>query len=557
MQDKKKKLSGLILTGSAIASMVGSAANTASADFDDFLENLKDGVSQGVDVVKTSVNMLGSNLKKIIIEHPKLSLAMLGVTALASVYQGVSYIRKINKKVEDLKKEMLNLNSDVKDKEIEIYKSNIERLFTKLSRYKVHKFDYFFTKMKESPDCKAQFIDLIKKGEEVVDRFVSLIECWKFSEKSAESLVLFLESDKEGIFTKVLKSHYFDKGTTSGLAVLLRHKGFGIYSLSKLFKLLENNNLGESIVDEFAILLGSWHFDESAANGFVLLLENCYSEQKIKGLKLLLRNCDKKSTNKLACMMGQSSREKFDEKAAKKLLLLLENFDGEAAENFRGLLKEVYIDGIRNYIGMIKSDKFSEKAAKGFAHLLKVSSAWELANRIIRCLSYGAKAVVGFFLILENCNETNANGVRRKLAYTDRDELEFFLEKCDSELAKKICMILKYANDNLDLFNRFFNHALYRTIDVFIDMVKSEDFGKSSAQNFSQLNGYYLSELFRQFDEKSSKRFLLLLNSEKLDANKLNKKIGKCEFDPEFFAKELCREDFNVDEFILKNELQK
>ena len=118
-------------------------------------------------------------------------------------------------------------------------------------------------------------------------------------------------------------------------------------------------------------------------------------------------------------------------------------------------------------------------------------------------------------------------------------------------------MILKYANNNLGLFNQFFYDALYRTIDVFIDMVKSEDFGKSSAQNFSQLNGYYLSELFRQFDEKSSKRFLLLLNSEKLDANKLNKKIGKCKFDPEFFAKELCREDFNVDEFILKNELQK
>ena len=179
MQDKKKKLSGLILTGSAIASMVGSAANTASADFDDFLENLKDGVSQGVDVVKTSVNMLGSNLKNFIIEHPKLSLAMLGVTALAcvagGVYQGVNYIRKINKKVGDLKKEILNLNSDIKDKEIEIYKSNVERLFTKLSRYKVHKLDYFFTKMKESPDCKAQFIDLIKKGEEVVDRFVSLV----------------------------------------------------------------------------------------------------------------------------------------------------------------------------------------------------------------------------------------------------------------------------------------------------------------------------------------------------------------------------------------------
>ena len=116
--------------------MIGTASNTASAGFDDFLKNLKDGVSQGMDVVKTSANKLGSNFKKIIDKHPKLSLAMLGVTALAGVYQGVSYVRKINKKVEDLKKEILNLNSDLKDKEIEIYKSNVEHLFNKSSRYK-------------------------------------------------------------------------------------------------------------------------------------------------------------------------------------------------------------------------------------------------------------------------------------------------------------------------------------------------------------------------------------------------------------------------------------
>ena len=202
---------------------------------------------------------------------------------------------------------------------------------------------------------------------------------------------------------------------------------------------------------------------------------------------------------------------------------------------------------------MIKNDRFSEKTAKGFAHLLRASDVSGLADRIIRCLSYGTKAVEGFFLILENCDETNVEGVKLLIDARSYYDLEFFLEECDSELAKKICMIL---NTSYDL-GCFLDHSSYRTLDIFINMVKSEDFGESSAQSLSKLSSYELDRLFRRFDEKGSKRFLLLLNSEKLDANKLNEKIREYNFDPEFFAKELCREDFNVDEFISKNELQK
>lgn len=133
----------------------------------------------------------------------------------------------------------------------------------------------------------------------------------------------------------MLKSHYFNKDAVSGLAILLGREGFGVYSLGKLFKSVKNNDLGESVADKFAILFGSWKFGKDAATGFTLMLKKYYDEQKIKGLKLLLRNCDKTSANELAQMMGRSFysnfSENFNEKAAKKLLLLLENFDEEAS----------------------------------------------------------------------------------------------------------------------------------------------------------------------------------------------------------------------------------
>lgn len=203
---------------------------------------------------------------------------------------------------------------------------------------------------------------------------------------------------------------------------------------------------------------------------------------------------------------------------------------------------------------MLKNDRFTEKTAKGFKHLLKVyKKCWSSAGSLISCLGLGAKAVASLFLILENCDETNAKNIIRLIG-ADRDgNLKFFLEKCDSELAKKIFMLLlKNKQDNIGSRLKSFSvHPYYKSLDIFIDMVKNQDFGEFCAKNFMQLcenehlfciGPHQAAKLLENFDEKSSNRFVSLLNSEKLNANKLDEKIQNYEFDSEFFAKELCIE---------------
>ena len=82
MGERKKKLSGLILTSSALAGMVSTAAMTkASADFSSFFKDFKGVASRGLGVFKTGF----SKLRDVVVRYPKLSAILLGASALVSV----------------------------------------------------------------------------------------------------------------------------------------------------------------------------------------------------------------------------------------------------------------------------------------------------------------------------------------------------------------------------------------------------------------------------------------------------------------------------------------
>ena len=64
MGKNRRKLSGLILTGSALAGLASTTANTTSASFGELFNGLKGSVSSGLKVAKDSVKNLGSKLKE-------------------------------------------------------------------------------------------------------------------------------------------------------------------------------------------------------------------------------------------------------------------------------------------------------------------------------------------------------------------------------------------------------------------------------------------------------------------------------------------------------------
>ena len=63
MGKNRRKLSGLILTGSALACLTSTTANTTSASFGEFFNGLKGSVTSGLKVAKDSAKNLVNNLK--------------------------------------------------------------------------------------------------------------------------------------------------------------------------------------------------------------------------------------------------------------------------------------------------------------------------------------------------------------------------------------------------------------------------------------------------------------------------------------------------------------
>ena len=64
MGKNRRKLSGLILTGSTLAGLASTTANTTSASFGELFNGLKGSVSSGLKVAKDSAKNLVNNLKK-------------------------------------------------------------------------------------------------------------------------------------------------------------------------------------------------------------------------------------------------------------------------------------------------------------------------------------------------------------------------------------------------------------------------------------------------------------------------------------------------------------
>ena len=64
MGKNRRKLSGLILTGSALAGLASTTANTTSASFAELFNGLKGSVSSGLKVAKDSAKNLVNKLKK-------------------------------------------------------------------------------------------------------------------------------------------------------------------------------------------------------------------------------------------------------------------------------------------------------------------------------------------------------------------------------------------------------------------------------------------------------------------------------------------------------------
>ena len=563
MDEKKKKLSGLILTGFALAGIASTAAaDKISADFSSFFKDFKGVASRGLGVFKTGF----SKLRDVVVRYPKLSAILLGASALVSVgyYNYYNYkkttaehYKKTTAELEVLKQDILNPEKNQSKEKRE----GLVKFFNKLSTHEVHCLYSFYSKIKDNLEAKTKFIHLITADEEVADKLILLLDNFNFNKKSAQGLVSFLECDKENCFINLLKSKDFVKDAVRGLAYLLEEsEGLGSLSLSTFVNLFKDNEKGEMVADELAVLLRDDFFNKNTAKGLVLLLGRHLEDEK--EIKQLLRYCYDKNATGFAKLLGSYE---FNYNAAEKLIMMFKAFDEEASMAFMKLIGNC--ETINTPLSLIKDNNFDNDAAKGFACFFKEANKEKNMKSVHDffkfCLEDSKDAISGLVYLLKNFGKTNNSpfncDLMENLTFNPyARNLRYLLANCNKKSAEGLAKFLKKFQDFGFRYYGAFWHFLAKcseaSINGLIECFKDDGYSEKIAERLALLikifnNGDSMFRIFQK--QQSVSRFISLLNSEDLDVKKFRDSI-----DVDFLSKELQKQNFNAERFIEKQGLK-
>ena len=152
MRERKKKLSGLILTGSALAGMVSAATTTTSARLDDFLKGVKSAVSRGLNTVKNSA----INLKKFAAEK---LLKFASLTFLGNIIH-----TEVSKKIDSQDKRENVIEETEKKLDFNINGYEDEKSKSKIKNEQINTEDYINDSRNKEEQNKYETRNALLKG---------------------------------------------------------------------------------------------------------------------------------------------------------------------------------------------------------------------------------------------------------------------------------------------------------------------------------------------------------------------------------------------------------
>ena len=545
MENKKRKLSGLILTGSALAGFANNAATTTSAGFSDFLKNkvsnfkdvttnfgnklshtvtrtsakLIDFLNSKIDKNKDVITRVGGTLNNIVTKSiTSVSLdkaALSGGSAREPVLTKYSVDGKHNK--------YNNFNETTNGESK--HENNLNSTNTKGKQLN-EKLNYYTDSIKERSASKSiSNIDVLIKNNDEFD---------KTMEKRLLRIIRDdLSEEEAGIFSKFLAN--------------LRQNGIKIFS-----KLIKKS---EKVTDSIWNLIGDC--DKSAENFGLLINEVNGSENSLKKLKEIIENTsciehdnregEKISENTLAILLKQKS---FDQTAAKKFSILFnsEKFDIEYMYYFAKLINELCTDlsidardtKANNFVTLMKSKNFEKKNIfKKFHDIIKMIYDW--VPKTIEDKRYGdcLRGLSDGLLSSKQFDEKTAEGLATLLSDKNFDNNAFLSLLAEGAFRNRAADILAQLFKNENIAQNF---AL---------LIKDKNFDACAFTSIVS-NKAITEETYAHVADNLAK----LLINENLDISKFASMMLANEFSEEKFINTLAKLDFKADDFITENKLQ-
>lgn len=456
MSNKRRKLNGMILTGSVLAGLASATANTTSASLGELFNALKGSVTSGLKVSTDGAKNLVNKLKK------KSKTLILFIKSLSAAVSNsiTQYIKSAMGKetLEDIKNEMLNLCTDPDNS---YYKSNIEILFKDLDESHKNNIKIFYNILKRK-HALDKFVKILNRkdsecGFRSAEIIHELIVNEYFDETFAGNLSEFFKNENR--INLLVELHYAITARVGYVGYyyssIYNNPEFkdarnGLFSLIKSFDI---NSL-EFIVEHYHTYANK-HDDKTSL--FALLKHENFSKV-VEKLKLVISSNRPDGSNILLNMIssGQLRLGSFF------LLLQEEEFNSLAAN---GLLSVIENEKNSSYIADLLNSVFG-KCTEKFAKLLaKISK---------KCTKSNDDTLLFNFLKIIDKLSTSKNlhqfGVSFKML--NENALYNFARILEKEL-----------NDTqLDIFiNLFF---LLGNNEFFLECFGKEKFNKKAVQNF-------------------------------------------------------------------------
>ena len=549
MENKKRKLSGLILTGSALAGMANTAATTTSAGFIDFTKKV------------------GSGLKSAVMKHPAISFAVLGVTTLAC---GVYFVAK--RTIRQKQKEDVDQNSP-KYKLGNKLKKIGESIEKKKEKDKFNENSKLLIECLEKSGLTDSFEDICEKNKNKnQDGLLYLLKSGNFCKDIAEKLGQ-LVVNYTGFQKLLFDNNEFDENMGERLITFISNliinkdlkdkkdnlitffesiDQHGLKTFSKLIKSSANNALWtiaylfskeSTLTKNFALLLNKFVDYKKEENSVLINLKlrifsyfinkTCYSEG----------NGDEKD---------KKEEDENEGRAGFTFVLEQKYLDNDFFEGFSKLFSLGDFNKVCDeFIEMFKfNKKFSESKIKGFVSLIK-------------CVKQEKKFNENFCDILKKCQVYKAFEPFFIFDYFDENLSRGFFKILDNDKfnSHKFLRLIIGINGTYNNAGIGFRSLLYyvntlkngeKILNNFLDFINDEKFEGVALVNF-----FKIIEEFSSVDRDKNKNFSIFLSSKDLDVKKFIGKLSDKKFDSENFAKDLKQEDFNAEQCISKNGLKK
>ena len=496
MSNKRRKLNGMILTGSALAGLASATANTTSASLGELFNALKGSVTSGLKVSKDGAKNLVNKLKK------KSNTLILFIKSLSAAVSNsiTQYIKSAMEKetLEDIKNEMLNLCTDPDNS---YYKSNIEILFKDLDKSHKNNIKIFYNILKRK-HALGEFVKILNRkdsefGFRSAEIIHELIVNKYFDETFAGNLSEFFKNENR--INLLVELHYAITARVGYVSYYYRSihnvTEFKKYARDRLFSLIKSFDINslEIIVKHYHTYANK-HDDKTSL--FALLKHENFSKVAEK-LKLVISSNRPDGSDRLLSMIssGQLKLDSFF------LLLQEEEFNSWAAN---GLLSVIENEKNSSYIADLLNSVFGEGKGKFAKLLAKISKRCTESNddtllfnflKIIDKLGTSKNLYqfgVSFQMLNENALYNFARILERQLDDTQLDNFIqlFFLEeknldflnfvgkeRFNKNAVKKFASWLKVAGkEELKNFLCFITCASSDTMSSFLEKLKKPDF---------------------------------------------------------------------------------